>query len=154
MRGGAEYLPAETDWDALVVRIDAGTTYEVVAGDANVSSYSWDDCTLELDVDCTNASQIELPLLYYKGYQVISCAGSAPGTLEVPQVFAGTNGLLQLDIPAGYRGTIKIGFVSPVSWRTAELVSLVSVIALIIKLARDYLWDAGSSLRASRCEED
>lgn len=83
----------------------------------------------EYTVDITNTAQaertIDLPLIYYKGYQVDSDQG-------ILQIAAGENNMIEVHIPAGYDGRIRAMFIEPWYWRCSELISALTVAGLVI----------------------
>lgn len=119
---GAEYLIQGTDESLL-------TFSRAVAGE-NVEIDHYEKAFLSARFDCVNAgdseSFVELPLLLYKGYRAVDAISG-----RLMEVFPSDNQTLCVLIPAGYSGNIQVGFVSPVYWRIAELVSLGTVVLLI-----------------------
>jgi len=118
---GQEYLPYGTDASRLLWR-------PPVAG-GNVVVDGCEQGPLTMEVSCRNPGgeegSLNLPLLYYKGYQAID--RNTGGGLTV---YAGENNTVHVNVPAGYEGTIYVSFVSPWYWRLAEAVSLVSGVGL------------------------
>ena len=76
-------------------------------------------------------ANLELPLVYYPGYQVLSNDGGAATVTQ------GETGQVAVVLAPGYDGTITVGFAEPLSWRAAEAVSLLTVLGLIVWLVRD-----------------
>lgn len=73
-------------------------------------------------VDCTTADReglVELPLLYYPGYRTDT------GTLYLTET-----GVVGLAVPAGFDGTVTVTWQEPKRWLAADLISLVSIVAL------------------------
>lgn len=134
---GAEYVLLNTDVDKL--------TYKPpVCGESDqVTSYTKDGCHVVMDVewglqntegyeesDAQNAeSYVELPLLYYKGYEAKGEHG------QKLDVVCGENNVLRVLIPAGYQGKIDVDFKGFWYWRVAEAVSLATLL-MIWALAR------------------
>ncbi len=71
-------------------------------------------------------ANLELPLVYYPGYRVLENDGGAASVTE------GETGQVALVVGPGYDGTLTVGFAEPLSWRAAEVVSLLTVIGLIV----------------------
>lgn len=124
---GAEYLIQGTDKEALTFAgAEAGEGVEI---DNYTKRY------LSVKLDCINKSEedsyVELPLLLYKGYQAADAASG-----RKMEIFAGDNGKLCVRIPSGYSGSIQVGFVSPVYWRIAEIISLGTMIFMIFRVRK------------------
>lgn len=64
----------------------------------------------------------ELPLLYYPGYTILDGEG---------EVFRTANGMVGVTVPAGFSGEISVAFREPKRWLAADLVSLVTLLALL-----------------------
>ncbi len=118
---GGEYLPYGTDTDQLMYR-DPVTEESVV-----VTGYKKDG--LNIQVSCYNDNSQEgamnLPLLYYKGYQAMDM-----GTGESISLMADDSNILCVAVPAAYSGTILVRFVSPWYWRAAEVLSVLTFLML------------------------
>lgn len=82
-------------------------------------------------INCTNTTDksgyIDLPLLYYKGYV---CKNIDNGT----QLFLTDNeiGGIRIEIPANFRGTLVVNYKEMWYWRTAELISLLSISSILL----------------------
>lgn len=63
---------------------------------------------------------VDLPLLYYPGYRTDT------GTL-----YASEHGLVGLAVPADFTGTVTVTWQEPKRWLAADLVSLLSLVALV-----------------------
>lgn len=115
---GREYLPLGTDESLLKAgRIIHPETVEV-------RSFQKDHAGIEIELVCADgggAAYVELPLLYYRGYQAKDVA-----TGERFAVTDGENHVVRVELPDGYRGTIDTSFVSPWYWRAAEAVTAMS----------------------------
>lgn len=116
---GAEYLPYGADASLFVPQPP-----RMYGGIALVD---YEKQGLTVDAECAAAGAesgwMELPLLYYKGYQAWDTE-----TGERFEVEAGENFLVRVRLPAGYSGTVRTMFVSPFHWRIAEAVSVVFLI--------------------------
>lgn len=112
---GAEYLPYGADPSLFIPGVFR------TSGDTRI-----EDCEKKgaaTEVRCVNAGAeeggLELPLLYYKGYQAWDME-----TGRRFEVSAGENFSVRIKLPAGYDGTVRTQFVSPSYWRIAEGVSV------------------------------
>lgn len=114
---GGEYIPYGADASQFIPR--APKMY----GGARLESYEKKGLTM--DVVCTAAGiepgEIELPLLFYKGYRAWD-----KDTGQAFEVCVGENFSVRVKLPGGYSGTVRTTFVSPFYWRIAEAVSLAS----------------------------
>lgn len=119
---GAEYLPYGADAARFIPRKPQ------MCGGVKLEQYEKDGLTV--DVTCSasgmESGEVELPLLYYKGYRAWDM-----DTGERFDVQAGENFCVKVLLPAGYSGTVRTTFVSPFYWRAAEGVSLLSFILII-----------------------
>lgn len=95
------------------------TGYEKQAGTAYLSVENAGD-----------AADISVPIFNYGHYR----AADETGT-EFP-LRSGENARLVLDIPAGYSGTIRIAWVSPLWWRGCEALSLLCALGCLARVLR------------------
>ncbi len=68
---------------------------------------------------------VEPPILGYKGYHAYSTAGELP--VDESDTYR-----LRVTVPAGFDGAINIEFKEPVVWRICEIISLLSLVAVIV----------------------
>ena len=127
---GREYLPEGTD--ETLLKAGQFRTSDTV------SLEQVEKKQLEVTITCQNTGKqegyAELPLLYYRGYRAV-----ATETGQMLQVVRGDNNVVRVRIPAGFSGQIRTAFVSPVSWRTAEIISAAAwVFAVIFLLYTGY----------------
>lgn len=96
----------------------------------NVSFSDYQKKDTKATVYCNNNNDedgyIELPLLYYKQYQAKDFEGNRL------QVSPGYSSMVKVSLPANYQGIITIDFVPPIFWRICEIISLISMIAIVI----------------------
>lgn len=121
--GTGEYLP----WDTEVSLCSA---LDYISGEhVTLSEHEKDALSVRLNVKnySSEESYIEVPLLYYKGY----VASDTLNNMRFP-VCRGNKGLIHVTIPADYSGNITIQFQEPLYWRTAEIFSLLFLLAWII----------------------
>ncbi len=125
---GREYLPVGTDENAL----RAGT---YAAGEnVTITAVDKDDLTVHMAVQNTGTAEsyVEVPLLYYSGYRAVSENG------EVLALTYGDNNVIRVILPAGFDDTVTVRFISPLSWRVAEVISYLAWAGLIVLLALKY----------------
>ena len=121
-----EYIPVDSDGkDDLSQCIDQ-ITYDA----ESVSVENWYREKGAVIVTATNftdqTSQVEVPLLFYKGYQSISDSG------EQLQILHGTSYRISVSVPAGFSGSFSVKFKEPWYWRLCEWVSFFTLIGIII----------------------
>ena len=84
---------------------------------------------LTLTLDAANGSgadgMVELPLITYPGYTITRMDG---GTAALTTL---NDGRLGVVLAAGYDGLLTVEFSAPLTWRGAELVSALTLLALL-----------------------
>ncbi len=139
---GREYLPLGTDESLL----KAG---RVIASEGiSCKDFKKDHAGVELYCENGSAADgyVELPLLYYRGYQ----AGDRE-TGERFTVSDGDNHVVRVEVPGGYQGEIYTSFVSPWYWRAAEIVTVIAWCCFLVccfrgRIRKDTLKNGRSSL--------
>ena len=121
---GEEYLLVNTVLDDLT-KDNLAITEGI-----EVSDYTKTGTTIEFHGKNTkeNTGCVELPLLYYDGYQ--ATATLADGTCLPMEISAGQNNVVSVELDAGMDCDIKVAFLEPWYWRVAELVSVVGLLAI------------------------
>lgn len=124
---GREYLPVGTDESLL----KAGRA--IASEGVSYKDLKKDYAGTELYCENNSAADgyVELPLLYYRGYQAAD-----PETGEKFTVSDGGNHVVRVEVPEGYRGKIYTSFCSPWYWRAAEAVTLMSWCGFLIFCVR------------------
>lgn len=126
---GREYLPLGTDESLLkagrVVFPEGISVGGLKKDHAGAELY----CENRKDID----GYVELPLLYYRGYQARDME-----TGENLPVVDGENHVVRVELPAGYSGTTYTSFVSPWYWRVSEVVTLLSWCAGFVYCLKQY----------------
>ncbi len=108
---GAEYVVEGTEFETIFYSVPvAGTGVEI-------SNYEKE--YLHVEMDCVNTGEqegyVELPMLHYTGYRAyVQSTGEELSTMK------GTNHLVRVVLPAGFRGEVEVKFVPPVLWRASE----------------------------------
>lgn len=116
---GAEYLPMGVDYPNGFHEAEGSEGVEIL-------SFAKEQLSTETEVQVSEAEgsyYVELPMLYYKGYQVQERD-------EGISVEAGTDGHVRVNLPAGYSGTLHVSYDGMWYWHAAEAVSAVSLLAL------------------------
>lgn len=113
---GEEYLVEGTKVELLDFSIPS------TSKDIEIADYT--KKYLHIKVNCINNGEnegyLEVPILYYTGYKAY--AGS---TKEELPVIKGTNNVVRVLIPPGFRDDVEIKFITPLSWRFSEIVTYV-----------------------------
>jgi hypothetical protein len=120
---GGEYLPADVE-----LAENAFHPLEPMAENMDITSYEKSSnrvvVTCENQLDTENILQV--PLLLYRGYHAYDV-----DTKEEFMMYRTELGMTGICLPASYAGTVCMEFSEPVYWRMAELLSLISLLALI-----------------------
>ena len=66
-----------------------------------------------------------MPVLYYKGYRAFADDG------QELKITAGENNRIQVMLPAGFEGNVRVEFVEPILWRLGCLVSVLSFVFVL-----------------------
>lgn len=107
---------------------------DVVNTSGQVSFDGYRKAYTTVTMNCKNESQeqgyIEVPLLYYPHYKVQDSAG------DKLQTIPGDNNVLRINLPANYQGSIRIACQEPVSWRIAEIISLICLGLFVVELRK------------------
>ena len=113
---GGEYLIQGTDTSAL--------DFGILTFSENVEVISYESGALCMNLHCINYGEdgeyVELPLLHYNGYRAFDTQ-----TGEELNAVKGTNNVVRVYLPGGFKGEIEVRFVSPIHWRISELVTYV-----------------------------
>ena len=114
------YLPSETDRELLTITKPTSTDAELT-----VLNYTQENHRFE--IDCNNSSGeskiLEMPLINYKGY-----AAYDKKTNKSLEIVNSSNNTLNVKIPKGYSGTVKVEFREPYYWRLSEVISLLAIV--------------------------
>ncbi len=119
---GAEYLIEGTEIEKL--------TFAKAEPSENVTVTDWAKKGLKAEFVCSNSGAseeyVDIPILLYKGYQAKDMQ-----TGEALRIAAGDNNVIRVYVPGGYDGRIEVDFVSPVYWRISEIITTLTVMALL-----------------------
>jgi len=125
--GGGEYLPGadETNDDSAWGNIDP------VAGDGvTLTDYAkGDDLTVTLTAENTGsaAARIRLPLFAYPGYRLTGTDGAA---------LTQADGYLEVELPAGWQGSVTVRWTGLWYWRVSDAVSALGIAASVVLYRR------------------
>lgn len=123
---GHEYLLAGTDMEQFYRNTTSGKDVTVESLTEDQNSYI---------VTCRNLSDetswVTVPRLNYKGYAARDLA-----TGEKFEIVNGQNNRIQVILPAGYEGSIRVFFRQPVLWIVAELLAAFMFLTCIFFLCR------------------
>ena len=115
-----DYLFTGTDVDAYLSRAPVPAAVE---GDVQFSAYRKDYLRVSFDYTAQTDAVVELPLYAYPAYRATLGSGEE---LRCPKV---TNHILTVMLPAG-RGHVEVSYSQPWYFTLADLLSLLSILAL------------------------
>lgn len=105
-------------------------TYENPVAAEEVEIQSWVKGSLRMEITCANKSTqegyVDVPLVHYRGYQ---CKDESGLQLEMT---SNERRQVRILLPEGYGGTFVVRFVSPIYWRIAEVISLLTAIGFVV----------------------
>ncbi len=124
---GAEYILERTDESKLHY------SKETAGPDVETSGYQAGNLKAALFVknNSSDENYVDVPFLNYKGYRAKDSKGNNL------KVVTGENNLVRVIIPGGFSDEISVKFVSPIYWRISEIISLLSLAALIVYLIKE-----------------
>lgn len=127
VKSGEEYLPIYTLSDEL--------EKDRVVTDENTAVGNLQRKGVRLDFECRNTgddmAQIELPLIYYKGYEA-TAMDTKKNVYYKLDTLMGTNNVVAVQIPPDFEGEVTVDFKEPIYWRFAETISLIIALLLLI----------------------
>ncbi|MCD7750372.1 MAG: hypothetical protein LUI10_01295 [Lachnospiraceae bacterium] len=127
--GDGEYTILGSSYEA-VTEIFEPRSYNGV----RVDEYEKQGTNITLTVTAGDADgYVLLPLFNYKGYHV----ESADGLITDSCLVTGEGNVIQLNIPAGYNGTISVSYRGLWYWKMANLVSVLTLLVLLGFMYRD-----------------
>lgn len=116
-----EYMPAGTLLNDITENRYASSDSVMITGIQKAGT------TLSCRISNTGEEgYAEFPLMLYKGY----VARHVESGEKLP-ISAGYNNALRVEIPSGFNGSLQISFREPVYWRIAEIISALTIAALI-----------------------
>ena len=126
----AEYLPIGPEESFILTEYISQCVEQLTYGEEAINVSEWHRNKGDVVVTLANLShetqQLEVPLLNYKGYHAITDAG------DELLLSSGTSHRISVSVPAGYSGTIRVGFREPWYWRICELISLFTLLCLVL----------------------
>ena len=121
-----EYLPVGSNVEDYVPVL----TYNMEA----LQVSAWNRVEGSINITLSNLTQqeqeIEIPLLYYKGYHALANG-------EELHIEPGTSSRITILIPAEFEGEIFVGFFEPWYWRGCEVISLFALLGIIVWIYGD-----------------
>lgn len=124
--GGGEYLRTRTNCAEFDGRIK-GTHLKTI----ELRRREGLEIELYCETDGTEAV-VEVPLLHYKGYHVYDETGHTYAVTD------GANDTVCFVLPADFAGRVTVSFKEPMTWRLAEVVSLLTVTGILIANLRKW----------------
>ena len=120
-----DYLPAGTDPEAIQENLI------LTDGIVELTDYQKQGTQITCTVSAgSDGGYIEFPLLYYKYY----CCKDINTGQTLP-IYAGTNNMVRISLPENYHGSIHVCFAEPWFWRLAEIISFLTLSAVILWMA-------------------
>lgn len=119
--GAGEYLPAGTE------KSDYGGPRTFTASGVDMTETSVNGLQATVTCQSTDGGTVTVPILYYPYYTATDETGTALAVSQDP-----VSKLVQVQIPAGYSGTLQVRFVEPWFWRASEAVSLLTLAGLVV----------------------
>jgi len=120
---GEEYLPSGTETYEVSIR-------EVKKSSEEIQIQKWNTekgiHTLQIANESGEEGRIVLPVINYDHYEARDLESKDKLVIE-----NSSNNTIQIVLPKGYEGTIRVAFREPVYWRIYELISLITIIGVI-----------------------
>lgn len=118
--GAGEYLPAGTE------KNDFGGPRTIETEGVEMTDSALSGLTATVTCQSTDGGTVTVPLLYYPYYRADDGAGNALAVARDPD-----SKMVQVTVPAGYAGTIRVFYSEPWFWRASEAVSLLTLAGLV-----------------------
>jgi hypothetical protein len=122
--GFIEYLPAGTERELFTGEVECSRT------DAVCEILERKGTELTAYCQTAETTEIIFPMVNYSYYKVTD------EKQQQYKVEASDNQLLQVQIPAGFDGTLSVSFVQPWYWVAAEWISLLGAVCILVILLR------------------
>lgn len=116
-----EYLPVGSKVEDYVPVL----TYNMEALQVSAWNRVEDGINITLSNLTQQEQEIEIPLLYYKGYHALSNG-------EELHIEPGTSSRITILIPAEFEGEIFVGFFEPWYWRVCEVISMFALLGILV----------------------
>ena len=127
---GGEYLPVNRGEAFSLSDYVAAYVEQPTYDETNISLEAWGReagaVAVRLENRTDQTQQVEVPVLYYKGYRAVTDSG------EPMQMIPGTSYRVSLSVPSGFAGGIRVEFQEPLYWRVAEFLSLAVFIGFFV----------------------
>lgn len=115
-------------------------TYHDPVADEGLEWYDYEKNGTDITITLHNMRNkelfIELPIMGYKGYAIISDTDTAPEISDE----RGAHGDIRIAVPAGYSGTINVSYRGFILFKVSELISFISFICIILYAVNGYLF--------------
>lgn len=118
--GAGEYLPAGTE------KTDFAGPRAIESDGVELTETSLDGLRATVTCQSTDGGTVTVPMLYYPYYTADDGSGMTFAVTRDP-----ASKMVQVQIPAGYSGTIRAYYAEPWFWRAAEAVSLLTLAGLV-----------------------
>lgn len=122
--GSGEYLP---EGCSLTRLLSEELQQPQVRGTASIADWSKSEGKIELDVEGgSTGGSLTVPLLSYPYFVALSDSG------ESLEVHRDSSGLIEVVVPASFKGHLTVGFDEPLAWRIAFTASFFAAAVLAI----------------------
>lgn len=130
-----EYLPSKAFKNLEYIKKRSDNA-EIISGDAKIYNEVKENTNMTFDIQTySNDAKIELPYIYYIGYNAILTDKDNNKTkLKIDE---SNNGFIQIKIPENSEGTIKVSYEGTGLMKFSYITSICGVILLIIKLRKN-----------------
>lgn len=130
--GNKEYLPINEETELNVSKYANQLTYD----NSEITVENWYRDNGAVVVSLTNnrneTAQMEVPLLFYKGYHAVTDSG------EELFISLGTSSRISVSVPADFTGSFRVEFKEPWYWRFGEIISLLTLLTIVLYQAFKY----------------
>ena len=113
-----EYFLADSDFFSLTFNVYGDNLKSGYLVEQNGTDY-------EFKIETDGEGYVTLPILNYKGFHVYDESG------HKYKIKDGKQQEISVNLPSEFDGTLYVSFVEPIAWRVAEIISLITVIAMI-----------------------
>lgn len=96
----------------------------VLAGIIEINNYEKEGTNITMDLASENGGTVEVPLIYYPGYRVRASGTVTTGVSE--------HGLLTLEVPAGFRGEVKVYYGLSTGLLLGCCISSITILGVIV----------------------
>jgi len=115
-----EYLPSKAFENRAYI-VERSKEPEIVAGSATIQNFQKEQSKATFQVQSEEGATIELPYIYYIGYQITMEAENGKQTLQPTE---SSNGFLQIQVPHTSKAHISIGYTGTTAMKIAYFTTI------------------------------